>query len=419
MQPIVFVSFAAAALFVSALFEEPKPGTVAAAREFYRAQPRYFQPILGTTRVPGLSDLRASSCGTCHQAIYDEWRASTHARAWKDDAQFQEELAKHAGGDGKHDASWMCVNCHTPFEAQLERLVFGLEDGHLGKPRYIENPSFDPRMQLEAITCATCHVRDGVIVGPYGDTRAPHPVKKDPALLSSQVCNECHQANAQLEEVDLACLFDTGKEHAATEAAKNGETCQTCHMPEVYRPVSNFPPTPPRKGRRHFFGGSLIPKAPKFEQDMAKMRPYYQDGLTAEWVDLPKSLARGAKAKIRFAITNAHAGHRLPTGDPERFITVEVIATDTHGVALGTHEEFIGAKYQWNPVKKLSDSRLEPKERREYALEIDVPKSGAVKLALNASKFRINQENFDYHELEGRYVAGIPFLALTAEIPIE
>lgn len=419
MHSFVYVPIGVASLVLAALVTDPAADSVEKAHKFYRAQPRYFQPVLGPTRVKGLPDLRASSCGTCHQAIYDEWRASTHARAWKDDAQFQEELKKHVGGEGKHDASWMCVNCHTPFEAQLERLVVGLEDGHLGKPIYVDNPSFDSRMQLEAITCATCHVRDGVIVGPYGDTRAPHPVRKDPALLSSEVCTQCHQANAHLAEVDLACLFDTGAEHAATDAAKNGETCQSCHMPEVHRPVANFPPGAPRKGRRHFFGGSLIPKAPKFEADMVKMRPFFPDGMTAEWIDPPKSLVAGEKAKVRFAITNANAGHLLPTGDPERFLLVKVEAKDESGISIGAREEYIGAKYQWNPVKKLSDTRLAPKERREYELEFAVPKSGKVRLTLDASKHRINQENFDYHQLEGRYVAGIPFLALSLELPIE
>lgn len=163
----------------------------------------------------------------------------------------------------------------------------------------------------------------------------------------------------------------------------------------------------------------MIPKAPKFEADMVKMRPFFPDGMTAEWIDPPKSLVAGEKAKVRFAITNANAGHLLPTGDPERFLLVKVEAKDESGISIGAREEYIGAKYQWNPVKKLSDTRLAPKERREYELEFAVPKSGKVRLTLDASKHRINQENFDYHQLEGRYVAGIPFLALSLELPIE
>jgi Cytochrome c554 and c-prime len=416
---LAFLAAAAAAALIAPILAEPRNEDVERAREFYRAQPRYFQPVMQDARVPGLSDLRAASCGMCHQAIYEEWKASTHARAWKDDAQFQEELAKHVGGEGKPDAAWMCVNCHTPFEAQLERLVVGLEDGDLGKPQYVKNPAFDPRLQLEAITCAACHVRDGYIIGPYGDTRAPHPVKKGEVLLTSEACTDCHQANAYLEDVNLACMFDTGLEHAATDAAKQGETCQSCHMPEVFRPVSNFPPTPAKKGRRHFFGGSLIPKKPEYQKDVDRMRPFFKDGMTAEWVDLPQTVAAGATIKIRFALKNEHSGHLLPTGDPERFITVKVTASDDTGAALGERSEFIGAKYQWDPVKKLSDSRLAAKERREYELEFVAPKSGAVKLKLDAGKYRINEENFAYHKLEGRYVAGVPFLALEATIPVE
>ncbi len=388
------------------------------ARAFYRSQPRYLRPVLGDARVPGLTDLRAATCGTCHAEIYAEWRISTHARAWKDDAQFQEELKKHVGGAGASDASWMCWNCHTPFEAQLERLVVGLESGHRGKPEYIANPAFDPKLQLEAITCATCHVRDGVIVGPYGDTVGPHPVRKDPALLSSGVCIECHQASANLDDVALACVFDTGLEHSNTDGAKAGETCQSCHMPEVFRALSSYPPTSPRKGRRHFFGGSLIPKHPSFEKDIAKMRPFFKDGLAVEWVELPEKLVGGSKTKVRFAATNAEAGHMLPTGDPERYITIDVVATDDEGKEIGRSSERIGAVYRWEPLEKLADTRLAPKERREYEMELAAPKSGAVTLTLVASKWRISPENFAYHELAGRYVAGNPFLKLETKLSI-
>lgn len=409
-----FIALLAAIVLIRATPED----RIAKARAFYRSQPRYLQPILGEPKVVNLPHVRADNCGTCHAEIYAEWKASTHARAWKDDAQFQEELKKHVGGDGKNDASWMCVNCHTPFEAQLERLVVGLEGGHLGKPQYVDNPNFDARLQEEAITCATCHVRDGVIVGPYGNTIAPHPVKKADFLVTSEICLGCHQANAKLDQVELACVFDTGLEHAATEGAKTGETCQSCHMPEIERSVANVPVTPKRKSRRHFFGGSLIPKKEEFRKDVERMRPFYKDGMTAEWVDPPQAIAKGKETSIRFAVKNENSGHMLPTGDPERFIQIDLEAKSADGKVLASHREVLGSKYEWNPVKKISDTRLARGERREFEFKFTPEVSGKVVVSLRASKWRIGQENFDYHKLAGRYVAGVPFLDLVHEVSV-
>ena len=54
--------------------------------------------------------------------IYKEWRVSSHARAWLDDPQFVEEMKKTKEEPGR-DASWVCLNGHTPNESQLPNLV--------------------------------------------------------------------------------------------------------------------------------------------------------------------------------------------------------------------------------------------------------------------------------------------------------
>ena len=42
------------------------------------------------------------------------------------------------------------------------------------------NQDFDQALREEGITCAGCHVRDGVILGPFDDAVAPHPTQFDP-----------------------------------------------------------------------------------------------------------------------------------------------------------------------------------------------------------------------------------------------
>ena len=350
-------------------------------------------------------NLRASTCGQCHPEIYEEWKISTHARAWKDDAQFMEELAKSRKDQ---DVGWMCVNCHTPLENQLPKLVAAIEDGDLGKPIYVRNRKVDRKLQDEAITCAVCHVRDGTILGPRGGdelAKSPHPVEKSDLLVSAELCTRCHQATASFPDQNLACVFNTGKEMV-------DGPCQRCHMPEVERP--NSVGGPKRKTRRHWFGGSLIPKHPRFTKEIEPLWEIYPDGMTVAWKALPKRLRRGRRAKVTFEIENAEAGHMLPTGDPERFILVTAIAR-SNGKEIARYQERIGSVYEWNPVRLVSDNRLKPKERRSYDLEFDVP-DGPVVLELEASKWRISEENLRYHDLEGRYVPGRTFFTSTTKV---
>jgi hypothetical protein len=366
----------------------------------------------------GLPDLRASTCGACHRAEYEEWQLSTHARAWADDAQFQAEL--HKGRVAELDVSWLCVNCHTPLRPQLERLAGGLVDEHPGRPRYAENPFYDKDLQLEAITCATCHVRDGFVLGPRGDPAAPHPTRRDPEFLGAAVCTSCHEAQAFIDPTGYACFFSTGTEWAEGPWAAEGKACPDCHMPAVQRPLVDG--GPPRDARRHWFGGSLIPKRPGDEAALAALREIYPDGLAVRWLELPGSLRRGEPALLSLEMANAHAGHKLPTGDPERFLLVRVELRDRTGTLLAEVQERIGMTMQWEPRPKvLEDRRLAPRETRTLTLAVPPPGPavrGPLSLRVEASKWRISQENLDYHGLRGKTVPGRVFFESTTEIDL-
>jgi hypothetical protein len=310
------------------------------------------------------------------------------------------------------------MNCHTPNESQLPKLVAALTDGDRGRPVLVDNPNFDPVLQLEAVTCATCHVRDGVILGPYGAKGAPHAVRKAPELLGVELCNQCHQVEAALADVELVCVFDTGVSHAASPWAAEGKTCQSCHMPEIERPLTNLKGFPVRKTRRHWFGGSLIPKKAEFEAEMAPMREVYPDGAHIEWVNLPVSIAAGERAALEFSVTNANAGHTLPTSDVERFIIVAAQALDSKGRVLAERSERFGTRYEWNPKpKRLDDTRLAPRETRKFKLEFDAPANGVVKLRLEGTNHRISRENLEYHKLEGKTVPSRVFFEETISRP--
>ncbi len=379
------------------------------SEDFYKTRPYFQQPIAFHQETPeGLPNLRAETCGACHREIYEEWKISTHARAWLDDAQFQEELKKSRGAGGNGDVGWMCINCHTPVMNQLPQLVVGLQDGKLNAPIYEPNPFYDPVMELDAITCATCHVKDGKILGPYGDsTHAPHPVQKSDTLLSEETCTRCHQAEAVFPDINLGCFFTTGAEWKASPAAARGETCQHCHMPEVERAIAIQPNLPIRKTRRHWFGGSLIPKHPSYEAEIAPLRAIYGDGVETRLHAVSKPCTTDEQCQwVSLDVANTRAGHHVPTGDPERHMIFTLTAKAGGEVIAEKTVEF-GSKYQWWPtIEKLSDTRIAAGETRVTLFEL--PKN-VTELSLKAEKFRMYEDAFNHHHLEGRYVRGRVF----------
>ncbi len=381
---------------------------LAAAAEFYESRPYYERPFPYTEIPEGLADIRAETCGQCHGEIHAEWSISTHRRAWTDDAQFMEELAKARGDyyeDQEADYSWMCVNCHTPQMRQLERLVVDLVDDDIGQPVYVDNPVFDEKMQQEAIGCATCHVQDGTVYGPRGDTDAPHSVTRGDHLMDEQNCVRCHQAEALYPDDVLGCFFTTGDEWRHSPAAEDGKLCQDCHMPKTTRPLAAGFDVPERETGRHWFGGSLIPKHPDFEEEIAELRSIFGSGATILIDDHPD----GDRLAVR--VHNKYAGHLFPTGDPERHVEVEISVRDGEGELVAEAFERIGSRYEWYPeIKLLSDNRIPPGE--SLYIDVDWPESQApVTVEIEAHKYRMYRDDFDYHELEGRYVRGRSFHA--------
>ena len=322
-------------------------------------------------RVPSGEGTTAAQCGACHTEIYAEWKASIHAHAWTD-AQFQRELAKDP------EVGWLCLNCHTPATDQQAELI-----GYEGDVRGVErtkNPAFSTAWRDEGLTCVGCHWRPEGIAGPYGGTTAPHPVVHDPTLLESSACTSCHQAVARLEDT-LVCHFNTGAEWASSESEAS---CQSCHMPPVTRALVEGGVE--REGRRHLFLGSGIPKDAQTAQE-------------AEWFALLQPAVDVRVEGDAVVLTNARADHRVPTGDPERYLLVTVKARDAEGETLATTSYRIGQVWEWWPAaKQLSDNRLMPGEERRIAFEAP---SGTVEVHVLVEHYRISPENADYHGLEG------------------
>lgn len=362
--------------------------------EFYSTRPPFEQPIPLQYTPEGLDGISAKQCGVCHQQIYREWQQSVHAQAWPD-PQFQAELKKQPG------VSWLCVNCHTPLRNQLDSLVVGLIDDDVERPVKQANPKFEPELKKEGVTCASCHVRDGVVEGPYKEVDAPHEVRYNPAFRSAELCARCHQAVQSYPGKNFICTFTTGDEWAAGPFAKKGTVCQDCHMPAVTRPLAEG--TTPRRVGRHGWMASHLRKGGETEPALW----HTLAGLAPVGVQLkpgPAPAARaGAQALWKVRAVNARAGHNLPSGDPERAVIVHLFALGARGDTLAQAEERIGQSYQWYPVVKLlSDTRLKPGEGRDVVMRFKVPR-GPYRLVARAVNERISDANAGYHRLPDSY----------------
>ncbi len=337
----------------------------------------------------GLTSLSASVCGQCHVEIYKEWQQSTHAVAFQD-LQFQAEMKKND--------IYSCLNCHTPLQNQQEYIVTGLLNGDYKTPAKTINPNFDKALQLESITCATCHVRDGNVIGTTGNPDAPHKTIKDAGFLSETLCMSCHNVSEELNEV-LVCSFETGDEWKSNWAKKEGKNCITCHMPVTERPISVG--MKDRTSHYHNFPGSGIPKF--YDMEVEGL-----NGLEITADHLANQFHKGDTLKYSLSVKNSFAGHALPTGDPERFYLITYRVTNDESVLLNEKQFRIGEQWQWHPVaKKLSDNNLQPKEARSFDFVYTIPDTKDLTLEVEITKHRMTKENAEWHGILEEYPLSI------------
>jgi len=350
---------------------------------------RFAWPV-DTSQVPAvLGKLSAKECAACHQEFYDEWQTTIHSQAWTD-PYFQT--------DWKFDrAQHSCRLCHTPLDRQQPHKVLGYRDTDKWDPVLEDNPDFDPELQHEGVTCAACHYREGKIVGVLGDTNAPHPVKKidDP----NQVCVRCHVVDggkwdtffrfppcgtvAEIESSDLqqAVKDNSGLSGLLQPLKKDpdifkqmskyqntaikgysGETlssktaslgCVQCHMPRVKRALVKDGQL--RQTRHHYWRGGHDPEMVK-------------KALSVKFAELKQS---GKNKQIfRLTLANTGAAHYLPTGTPDRYLSVQLRVLDRENNVLIEKTEKIKRTVMWRPfIVDLKDTRLPRWQPRNYEIE--------------------------------------------------
>lgn len=317
----------------------------------------FERPIATTFPASSVTSLRAAECGGCHGDIYDEWRTAMHSQAWTD-PYFQ--------ADWRFEGSpQVCKNCHIPLDRQQEHRVTGFRDAAKWQPILEPNPGFDARLQHEGVTCAACHLREGRLAGPRGDTNAPHPVAR--FADSNEVCVRCHVVGNNRWDTfyrfpPCGTVMEIERTRAGHRLPRSGETivkdvatlgCVQCHMPLTERRTATGGPL--RTTRRHLWRGG---------HDPAMVR----SALRAELREAP---AGDGTPGIELVVENVGTDHFLPTGTPDRHLTVMLRALDASGRVLREKHAALKRTVMWRPfIVDLWDTRLPRGEPRRLALDL-------------------------------------------------
>ena len=346
-------------------------------------------------------EVQAKNCGACHVKIYNEWKQATHATALQD-IQYQAELTKVTS------PKWVCLNCHIPVQNQREYIInkntkIHIEDkndlSHITK---VKNPGFDPEMQKESVTCATCHIRSdengkSYVVGSYDTEFAAHPVKKDREYLRN-ICFRCHSPGFEQLTDYFQCWFKT-KEEMDDNPASGSKDCVDCHMPVEKRKATIVDErVPERDGHKHHWVGGGVPKWYSAYDTLIDRG--YESSLK---LDVKSVDVKSGRVKISVNYENSDSGHLLPTGDPERHIQIRA-SVMASGKELAFQKIRIGQEWDWGdpstgrPAKKLDDNRMKPFEKRSWDVELEIPASvkkdpSSAKIVIQAIHVRLKSNS--------------------------
>ncbi len=314
-----------------------------------------FERPVSTADMPAaLTSLSANNCAFCHREFYAEWSTTIHSHAWTD-PYFQVDWRF----DGKQQ---ICKNCHIPLDRQQEQKVLGFHDDEKWQPILEPNPAFDAQLQHEGVTCAACHLRNGKILGPYGIETAAHPVEK--LANPNEVCFKCHVVSGNRWDTffrappcgTVAEIQSTpGSTKGPPVAALTGQIgkesigpgegsidCVKCHMPLAERSLVAGGKV--RIVRRHLWRGGHDPEMVK-------------QGLEVVFHEAPDSSS--GKRSFTLTLTNTGAAHYLPTGIPDRHLTVFIRLLDRNGAVLREENHILKRTILWRPfIIDLWDTRL-------------------------------------------------------------
>jgi len=284
----------------------------------------------------GLPNWSAQGCEGCHTRSHSDWAQSGHAIGWNT-PRFVEGI--------QDVATPMCTECHRPLRQQytVSELI------HNGERRWSDtpNPNYDPTLHIEGITCVTCHVRSGAIVSATPSEAAPHPIKVDPQLGTSESCARCHELNTADSNQPI---YRTYSEWQRSPQAALGIQCQDCHM-------QNKP-----EGADHSWrslSSQALSVLLKFSSSV--------------------SVRGNAPTEVTLTMQNTGTAHNIPTGTPFKSVYVEMEllyerrANDWRTYGESFKQVLARTVETTPPYNTITDTSLAPGETRQWSWPLDLP----------------------------------------------
>ena len=200
-----------------------------------------------------------------------------------------------------------------------------------------------------------------LIFGPHADPFAMpmlHHTGFEPReskhVLDSALCGSCHTVITSNRFLEQAPFL----EWLASGYPESGQTCQSCHMPQLrdaqyiaHRPPGGpFPPTQPRLpfGMHEFIGGNAV-----IPELLARSDPEQAETLRTTAKRATQQLERALRLRVStlrengFLFVTVEAinftGHKLPTGFPSRQLWL-------HLVLAGDRQTTLFESGAWDPA---------------------------------------------------------------------
>ncbi len=268
------------------------------------------------------------SCLSCHKEIAAQWTGSMHSFAHRDPAYRALFKIAHEDTGGKTDL--FCVGCHSPP---------AVISGHVREQWTLGPPA------SQGISCVVCHMIDGpsqpghspanasFVVDPTGPIRGRHgrpcdaegkETVRSEYLTTSAFCAGCHGAEHARNGLVLERTYAEWK---GSVYAEHGIQCQDCHMQPVTVAIATArtlkkQPNPgevagvkrPHVYTHKFLGGNtVLPRLLGAPGHAMETEALLKAAATLELIDIPESVAPGEELRVKVKVTNAVAGHNLPT----------------------------------------------------------------------------------------------------------
>jgi hypothetical protein len=262
---------------------------------------------------------QAETCKNCHLDISEQWERSAHSKSERSKNQLFGRMYFHSLRITRGATLVNCGPCHEP-------------------TTYV-NQDFNSIREVsrEGVTCVFCHMVSGP--GPstgnppveldltqyYGTIRTPVPTPSHQSAYSvfytqSGYCGACHEYKNQNGVV----ISETFSEWKATRYAKQGTTCQKCHMPGGPGRLSHEGPPRPRVAN-HTFDPAVLQRA----------RPNAAATVTLRGVKSGKDSLR-----VSVVVANTGWGHSLPTGNDQNMALIRLRVLSASGAIVWENDPF-------------------------------------------------------------------------------